>query len=403
MKVQFNSAYPTPDNPLLLNRLKLGDELVVRVSKRVAPFRYIVNFRGQSLAVNSTVYLQPDDRILIQLIKVHPRLQFKFIAHLKNQSLVNSSFQFTALFGYENHPLSQLYLTWAVRLNFPVRRSEYKKLKALYFSGKKGVHSAERLVIPFFWFKESLEGLPFYDPYFLLHWLTSENSLNSDRHQLNDQLSGEEKGTQLRNLIRHHRLLKNLSDILTLGNLLRGLNTNGFHENNLFSQLKSQLRLDNQDLGRGNGELSEHFGTEFRKISDLILYLKMQFYFYDNGHWACFPFYDAQAGQHYLTFWRKQEIKQDNQYEFMFEWNSNFFGIVGVKGKIGENKLNLQIFNSHQGLLNLVDKYKSQLIDKIKNRGLRLVGFELKPGRDFYLTIGKMLLSDQDNQIEVFI
>ncbi len=403
MKVQFNSPNPISDNPSLLNRLKPGDELVVRVSKRVAPFRYIVNFRGQTLPVNSAVYLQPDDRILIRLLKIHPRMQFKFIAHLKSQAFPGTSFPFAALFGYENHPLSQLYLTWAVRLNFPVRRSEYKKLKALLRTEKNDSYSAERLVIPFFWFKEKLEELPFYDPYFLLHWLTSDHPPGRDGNRLEDQSPGRKAGDQPLTLHEHRQMLEKISGILTMRNMLRWISAGKDGEADPFSQLKMQLFRHEREPETGKGETFEHFGSDSQKLSDLVLYLKMQFHFYQNGQWACFPFYDEQTGRHYLTFWRNREINRDDQFEFMFEWNSNFFGMVGVKGKIKGKELKLQFFNNHQGLLNLVDKYKSHLIDKIKNRGLYLVGFEIKPGRDFYLTIGKMLVSDQDNQIEVFI
>ncbi|MEJ2634054.1 MAG: hypothetical protein P8184_02030 [Calditrichia bacterium] len=400
MEVSFYQASSPRDTVLAFTGLKPGDQLAVRVTRRTAAFRYLASYRGVEFPINSAVSLKPRDLILIQLLKIQPRLQFKFLAIINEASEAGSLEQVARFFEFEKNPLSETFLNWSVRLNLPIKRNDYKRLKTLYSESTDSPGNAQLFLLPFFWLQSNMDTEIFHDPFFLMQWvfgtpLQGDPDENRESWSQDSELPSDEHQKLI-----FHQIQERLNEAFSLNGLFELLH-------DLQKQLK-KINLSGRDHSLSKTEkltetnsFSKNAQTEF--YADFVKLLFLQIENYNRGLWIFIPFSSPKSKEKCFAFWRKVQVAKQKVYEFTFAWNSVNFNAVVVKGKIIEDLIELSVYNNNRKFQNFVEDHFPELRERLQKVGFMMSDIKWNPGKDFFAAIGKALFNNEYNNIEVKI
>jgi hypothetical protein len=382
-----------------LTFLKPGDLIAVRVLKRIAPFHYLVNYFGKQTQVASHVLLKPQDRILLQLQALKPRLEFKFVEILDDTA--NVPLQLAKSYGFQNSTLGLIYTEWALRLNLPLRRDEFKRLKRFYRINREIIKNPELLMIPLFWSASNLPGENFSNPLFLLDWLFGGKSLADGQA---DFLASEEYHTldaEAKEKI--DRFLNTTKQACSLDSLLRSISQKDFAVDELFSKNFMEEAADIEKLVRQQFTANLSGNKNLQLLRDICHFMTAQIYLFQKSKWVLLPLTSKNFEQHQYLLLKQSAINSKRQYDFLFTWHSRNFGENAISGKIIENQLGVKVFNSGQVLKDHAEKYIVRLRSKLGDIGISLNRFEVMEKQNVYQACSKIIGLEDSHNLEVFV
>ncbi len=388
-------------SPETMPLLKPGDQIAVRVLKRIAPFRYLVSYRGYNFQVNSSLLLKLRDLVLLYLVKLHPRLQFKFVARLAEQPHPGSfNLPFTVP-GFDDDPLSRQYVEWSLRFNLPLNQEIIKQLKII-FSGKISARAdAENSLLPYFWIKMHFDVNLFHDPLFLLRLVQNEDHFKTQIARLKNRLPLSKDAIASAEQKFLGKLLSFFENEFVPAQLFES-------HLELLKDLHEFIQYIDQ-TGSGKSIHKKFFGElKFTSpdspfIEDVIHYFFIEFEGYKTGRWVLLPFPGKNGKGNIITFWRRNNRESKILHEFVFNWNSDYFGGVNVKGQILEKNVDLDFYNIDQEFRNIVDNYIPELRERFYSIGLNLAGYHFKSEDLFQNFLINTIYCMRDSKFEVVI
>ncbi|GAB4364666.1 MAG: hypothetical protein Kow0042_03430 [Calditrichia bacterium] len=375
MEIGINSLNSSIQTPVFPFSIKLGDQIVAQVVQRLMPFRYLVRFQNQLFPVSSSLYLKKGDLILIELKETQPRLKFQFLTHLNGSEKADNISFLLKLFGWEDTPFNRLFVNWAIQLNLPIKSGDYRRLKRLYNNHPHLQHHPENILLPYFWGKAELRESDYSDPLFLLSWVFDPGFWNGLE---NESEAGAESRDQA-------KWLEELTNPLVWFRILQSLFSSERPFHTLFqfwfrTTDQGGDRIFNSEKALAISLASKSDPGMFSL--DLLKFLYSQIKLLNEYRWACLPIFQEHSHQNFFTFWRKVKGKDIRQFKFYFNWMSNHFGGIGVKGEVRGKNIRLQFVSDNQDFWSFVDKKHIELHTCIKRLKMHLIDYEIKSTRE---------------------
>lgn len=397
MELTLNTATFGEVIPRYLPTLKPGDQVTAKVLKRIQAFRYLVKMRGQAIEVNSSILLNANDLILIELQKTKPRLVFTFLEKLPEAFSGKNPSQFGNILRLGSHPLAALFGNWAIKLGLPLRKSEFRAVKKFYGVNGKAKEAPASFLLSYFWKQLNFPEDLFDDPFFVLRLFYEDQFPEEQKKLLTRQKSGP--GSSLKTL----PILTEIFD-----SFLQEFYT--FDPAKILSSIEDKIQKIAENESRGNGK-DGALGTEDTEwgvdltsaFRNLIKFFNQQQKNLQKGQWIAFPLNSAGYNKKFLAYFRKTKGSRKSESEFLFMVPSKSFGEIGVNGIINKGDIFLKIINSHQGLQKMVDTYNFILQEKIERIELKIKNIDFVVEDDLLSPAGKIVLCDVESNFEVFI
>lgn len=402
MQISLPSVLPAAGGTDTLFLFKPGDHIAARVIRRLGPFRFLVNFRGSSFAVNSSVALGTGDFILLELTDIKPRLKFRFLSVYQPERLATSAASFARLFRLDNHPLSALYVKWSLQLNLPVKQADLKKLKKVFSYATRAGKSPEELLLAFFSLEATARFCTDEERLVLLQWMFRKNFSKILKRDLHPA-AGEKEiapdiAARLENFFGYPDKYFFLKHLFFAGGKFPGQMKDFFTDlANASMSHAARLPADKELGQRISGKL------HYRFFNAMVQWIANQVKRYENEQWVFLPFFHEQSGKNLFTFWRKKGSENSRRHEFKFVWNSRNFGDVSVAGSIRNGKIRIEIASNHQEFRILVDKQIYSLVERLENAHLNLIHCRIVRGRDFYSIVKKIFDNEVTAKFEVTV
>ncbi|HFE63755.1 MAG TPA: hypothetical protein ENK14_04965 [Caldithrix sp.] len=402
MQISLPLIQPLSAGSEQISLLKPGDRIAARVIKRLGPFRLLVNYRGNSFAVNSSVSLKAGDFVLLELTDLQPRLKFRFLSVYQPERLATTAASFARMFRFGSHPLDVLFVRWSLQLHLPVKQADLKKLKKIFSSGNRAGKSPEKLLLAFFSLAATTEPYGEDERFVLLQWMFQERFLEKLKREINRDTRENEISPDHAELFL--KFFERLDKTLLLKNLFFAAGKFSDGLGDLFPELTNESLQQTQNRPTGKEAMLPVSGKLYYRFSnEVVRWLVTQVQNFENGKWVFLPFFREHSRQNLLTFWRKNGSGNSQRYEFRFVWNSGKFGDVSVTGSIQSGQIRLEFSCSHQDFRILVDKQITSLVEKLENTGLKLTYYRIVHGKNFYSIMQKMLYNNITAKLEVTV
>ncbi len=390
MEVEFSNITSFLKSSSEIPVLKSGDQIVVRVVKRAAPFRYLVSYRGQKFKVNSSVLLNSNDKILLELVNTQPRFKFKFVANLRFQQGTPDATAIERFFGFGKNLLGQQFVTSSLAFSRPIKKTDFRELKKFLLTNQIEEENYPAVLILHQWFQTNFNPNLFSDTYFLMRWLLKGAALKEQKEELKkvkSHMSAEDENSRNDSII---HLIDSLENNLSLKYLMAAAGNLKTKIERLVNDWKKiSVQLDDLLSPVANN------ADAFQQFRDVIGFLSLQFDKYNRGEWIVLPIKDERLSQNFLVFMRSRNVSSHKFLEFSFLKNSHSVGLTAVQGEIESERVKLELLNNDQDFKGIVDNHHNQLKLSLKKIGLHLTKFEINSGKNIFEMIGKTLTENE--------
>ncbi|GAB4337237.1 MAG: hypothetical protein Kow0037_19680 [Calditrichia bacterium] len=362
--------------------LQVGDQLIGRVVRRLRPFSYLIAFRGKTFPVNSSVYLADNQKVLLELIDVKPRLKFKLVSTLPNSHKMLVA-KWLKILNLPEGPLNKSFMSWALRLGLSVDREEFAFLSSLLAGQKDILPNAPELLAAYLWVRwhQSNQALP--QSAGVLNYFFFQSGRLSPKNSA-------EKKEQKDTVILEDEFFELFLESKPLAKLLK--------------KFINLTTLQPLQFGSAGEEKESDFegNPEEEFVGQLKIYLYLQ-KLWRAGEWVCFPFFQKHLRKKFFTFWRRKGHGDEMQIEFAFSRSVTNKAPLTIKGCLRQNVLDLEIFSPSKVFLNLAEKYNSKLALLLEENDLILGGLNLVEKDEDWGVADILFKQQQSYKIEALI
>jgi len=352
--------------------LHVGDLLLGRVLKREAPQQYVVSLRGTSYRVQSGLFLEPGNFVLLQLLKIEPLPQFKLVESFAqvNETLLSQTMVKFIQVG--DSQLLKTYIQLSLGFQIPVNITYGRQLDRWYRTFDKRVNPTEaHFLFPFFFQNSNPSSASLPNPFFFFRWYWGYYNLRGTLEQVhrelrkNDYPDKESLNTALHTFREYMEKFFHLPAILNIMAPPPAKGKSRLTGNNVY------LARVIENLWEASSNLKDYVASKYLdRLIGMIKFLSSQVQQYQQNKWSCFPLYLHHSEGFFFA--KKETPDEDlSKVRFKFTVDNIRNGELHVDGILRGNDVQVDFIHPNQDLLHLVENKKNVLGEKLFGLGLQ--------------------------------
>ncbi len=354
--------------------LHVGDLLLGRVLRREAPQQYVVSLRGTSYRVQSGLFLEPGNFVLLQLTKIEPLPQFRLVESFAqvNETLLSQTMDKFIQVG--DSQLLKTYIQLSLSFQVPVNITYGKQLDRWYRTFDRRVNPTEaHFLFPFFFQNINISSTLLPNPFFFFRWYWGDYNLRDTLEQVqrelqkNDTPYPESLSSDLRKFQEYMEKFFHLPTILNL------MVDHPTKEKSRLTDKNVYLVRIIENLLESSSNLQDSTASKhLNRLIGMIKFLFSQLQQYQQKKWSCSPLYLHHSDGFFFTKMETPD-KELLTVRFKFTVDNIRNGELQVNGILRGDNIQVDFIHPNQDLLHLVENKKNILGEKLFGLGVQKI------------------------------